>query len=104
MLFATTSNGVYCCDLARRDVRRVLGNRRHAGVFKAESRGYFGIARHTPSDDVLVASRERSRLRLGKLANRAKLYLIERHSLQSRLVADIDDVHDVHQIAWHEGR
>jgi hypothetical protein len=104
MLFATTSNGVYCCDVARRDVRRILGNQRKPGVLKPESRGCFGIARHPPSGGVLVASRERSPLRLGKLANCVGLHLIDPASLQNRLLATIDDVHDVHQIAWHEGR
>lgn len=103
MLFATTSNGVYCCDVARHEVRRILGNSHNPGILKPESRGYFGIARHTPSGGVLVASRERSLFRLGKLANRVGLHLIDPNTLQNRLLADIDNVHDVHQIAWHDG-
>ncbi|MGH8226135.1 MAG: hypothetical protein ACRER1_08300 [Gammaproteobacteria bacterium] len=104
MLFATTSNGVYYCDVAGRQVRRILGNRRHAGMFKPEARGYFGIARHTPTNGVLVASRERSFARFNKLADRVRLDLIDPATFHSTLLATVSDVHDVHQIAWHDGR
>ncbi|MGH8274397.1 MAG: hypothetical protein ACRES9_09150 [Gammaproteobacteria bacterium] len=103
MLFATTSNGVYCCDVARGQVQRILGNRHSAGLLKAEARGYFGIARHTPTGRVLVASRERSFARFSKLANNVKLHLIDPATLRSTLLASVGNVHDVHQIAWHDG-
>lgn len=103
MLFATTSNGVYCCDVTRGQVQRILGNRHTVGWLKPEARGYFGIARHTPTGGVLVASRERSFARFNKLANNVKLHLIDPATLHSTLLANVSDVHDLHQIAWHDG-
>ncbi len=104
MLFATTSNGVYHCDVARGHVRRILGNRHTPGALKPEARGYFGIARHEPTRQVLVASRERHLFRLGKLADHVRLHLIDPQTLDNSLLAVTKDVHDVHQIAWHDGR
>lgn len=101
MLFATTSNGVYRCNTQTRHVECILGNSAHRGLFKRRSRGFFGIARHAPSGSVLVASREPDDTFLSKPVTKARLYLIDPATLHSELLATIDDVHDVHQIAWH---
>lgn len=103
MLFATTSNGVYRCDIASRRVRRVLGNKHTPGLFRARALGYFGITRHDPTGHILVASRERDKL-FNKLVTGVKLHLIDPSSLRAKQLAVIDDVYDVHQIACHDDR
>lgn len=103
MLFATTSNGVYLCDIAEGKVQRILGNKQNFGLSKAGILGYFGITRHAPTGCILVASRERNNP-FKALSTYVKLYLIDPISLNATLLAVINDVHDVHQIAWHDDR
>jgi hypothetical protein len=104
MLFATTSNGVYRCDIGKREARRILGNRHTPGFLKPEARGFFGIVRHAPTGHVLVASRERALLRFGKLAADVGLHLIDPNTFRATLLTKVKDIHDIHQIAWHDGR
>ncbi len=104
MLFATTSNGVYCCDFNNGKSYRVLSNTRTSQFFMPEARGFFGIARHDPTGSVIVASRERSVFRVNKLANRVGLYLIDSATSNTTHWRSVEGVEDVHQIAWHDGR
>lgn len=104
MLFATTSNGVYRCDFTNKQADRVPTNRAISKLSKPEARGFFGIARHSPTGAVLVAARDRGFFRANRLANRVRLYLIDPVTLDVTEWAMVEDVHDVHQIAWHDGR
>ncbi|MDN5864496.1 MAG: hypothetical protein L0I62_04685 [Gammaproteobacteria bacterium] len=101
MLFVTTSNGVYCLNTEHLGVRRILGRKHTRGLFKPRSRGYFGITRHPPTKRVLVASRETGGSLPSKLGTKASLHLIHPRTLETKVLATVNEVHDVHQIAWY---
>ena len=105
MLYATTSNGVYFCDVDRAHATRVLGNKHTAGLFARAARGYFGITHHMGSGNILVASRERGRTaRHNKPTTDVKLHFIDPDTHRAWLAAEVNDVHDVHQIALDDDR
>lgn len=99
-VFITTSNGVYRIDPRTGEVRLALPRRRGWWIFRRGGMGFFGIDFHEKSGRVIAASRERlGTPKKGKPTTDMKLYAIDPDSLRSEEIAEIRDVHDVHQIA-----
>lgn len=102
MIFITTSNGVYLLRKGAQQAERVMGNKHTRGLFKRKARGYFGICLDPRNGDVLVASREKlGTPDAGKPATDCKLHRIDPQSLQHEVIAELRDLHDVHQIDAH---
>ncbi len=102
MLYVTTSTGVYAYDPDTDRTELILGNRHTRGWFRRRARGYFGICRHPESDLIVVASRERlGTRRHNKPTTDVILHGIKPGSGCATVIAEVPDVHDVHQIAIH---
>jgi DNA-binding beta-propeller fold protein YncE len=98
--FITTSNGVFRIDPDTRAARKVLDRRKGFWPLRRGGKGYFGIDFHKPSGRIVVASRERlGTRRKNKPSTDMRLYAIDPDNLESEMIAEIRDVHDVHQIA-----
>lgn len=105
MIFITTSNGVYQLHEETGTAVLVMGNKHTPGLFKKKAKGYFGICLHQPSGDILVASREKlGTPEAGKPATDCKLHRINPTTLEHAVIAELRDLHDVHQIACHGDR
>lgn len=105
MIFITTSNGVYQLHEETGNTVLVMGNKHTPGLFKKKAKGYFGICLHQPSGDILVASREKlGTPEAGKPATDCKLHRINPVTLEHKVIAEVRDLHDVHQIASHGDR
>lgn len=101
MIFITTSNGVFRLGAEDPAAQLVLARRRGFWLLRRGSGGFFGIAPHPDGDSCLAVSRERlGTVRRGKPWTDARLYRIWPDAQRSpRPVADLKDIHDVHQIA-----
>jgi hypothetical protein len=101
MILITTSNGVFRLRAEDPASRLVLPRHRGFWFFRRGSGGFFGIAPHPEGDSFLAASREKlGTPRHDKPWTDTRLYRIWKD--EQRLpaaVADLRDVHDVHQIA-----
>jgi hypothetical protein len=98
--FITTSNGVFRIDPDSGSTQKVLDRRKGFWPIRRGGKGFFGIDFHPGSRKIIVASRERlGTRRKTKPTTDLRLYAIDPQTLQSSVIADIRDVHDVHQIA-----
>ena len=105
MIFITTSNGVYLIRAGADKAELVMSNKHTPGLFRKKAKGYFGICQHKQSGDVLVASREKlGTPDAGKPATDCKLHRIDPTSLEHQVIAEIHDLHDVHQIACNDNK
>lgn len=103
MLYATTSTGVFSYDIDKDRIDLVISNKHTPGFFRKRARGFFGICFHPGSDYIITASRERlGTRRRGKPATDTKLHLLDPISHKHRVIAEVYDVHDVHQIECYE--
>jgi hypothetical protein len=97
-LFVTTSGGVVVCNPHSGLVEQVVpvGDRRWTG--------FFGITRHDATGRILAACRQRlGTQRVRKHSTDVLLYSIDPETLEHETVAEIYNVHDVHQIeAWED--
>lgn len=100
-LFISASNGIYMLNIKNNTVVCVMNKKHTKGLFKKQSKGYFGICNYSNSNKILVSSRERlSLLKYNKPTTGTKLFEIDTQSLTSKHVATISDIHDAHQIYY----
>ena len=101
MILITTSNGVFRLRAQDPAAGLVLPRDHGFFFFRQGSGGFFGMAPHPAGDSFIVASREK----LGTPGHNkpwtdVRLYRIWRDpGRPPEALADIEDIHDVHQIA-----
>jgi hypothetical protein len=79
---------------------RILKIKKLFGLFRRKGYCFFGIDYHKRTNRIIVASRERFSIKKhNKPTSDMALYAIDIKNNESKLIAHIQDVHDVHQIA-----
>jgi len=98
--YITCSNGVYYYTNEMDSPVRILSTKKFLGLFRRKGYCFFGIVHHEKSNRILVASRERHGTKKhGKPTTDMALYAIDMQTNNSKIIAHIQDVHDVHQMA-----
>ena len=102
-LLITTSNGCYCLDEGRDEVRLIQEKIPGFWFFKKGGLGFFGIAYYQPENKVLFASRESlGTKKVGRKATDTKIYTWDPRTETSEIMAQVLDIHDIHQICTHK--
>jgi len=98
-LFISTSQGIYTLNNENKS-QVILTNKHTKGLFKKKGLGFFGICEYKKENKIIVASREKLKTKkYNKPATDVTLHVIDPITLESKLMATIYDLHDVHQIA-----
>jgi hypothetical protein len=101
--YITSSNGVYYYTNDMDAPERILSTKKLFGIFRRKGYCFFGIDRHSRTNRIIVGSRERRGTKKhNKPTTDMALYAIDPNTNESKKIANILDVHDVHQIAIHD--